>query len=323
MRQPAVRRLPSGSVTIIRRVACLGFVASIVHGGAAIAQGYPDSDNSSEAVQVSDPRSISTTHRLEWHWKQVHWGELVATANLTVGAIVVSQVADPPARWTRVNAFDNWFRDRLKAEGATQRRIDRASDALALTLIGFPVLVDSVGVALIGDKNREVAGQLLAIQAQAFAMTGFLTTATKAATGRERPYAQEQGCAEFNLDCGRDANKSYFSGHTSFAFTGAGLTCVAHKHLRLFGRVGDPLACATALTLASATAIFRVSANAHWATGVLTGAGVGLFSGWLMPWLLHFRHDTSEPHDGPMRAHRFLSPYGSRHELGLSLAGAF
>ncbi|MDH3729488.1 MAG: hypothetical protein OER77_18320, partial [Myxococcales bacterium] len=154
---------------------------------------------------------MSTTHRLEWHWKRVHWGELVATANLTVGAIVVSQVTDPPARWTRVNAFDRWFHDRLKAEGATQRRIGRASDALALTLIAFPVLVDSVGVALIGDKNRQVAGQLLAIQAQAFAMTGFLTAATKAATGRERPSSQELGCNDPGVDCGRGANKSYFS----------------------------------------------------------------------------------------------------------------
>lgn len=154
-------------------------------------------------------------------------------------------------------------------------------------------------------------------------MTGFLTSATKAAAGRERPSTREQGCNELDLDCGRDANKSYFSGHTSFAFTGAGLTCVAHKHLGLYGRVGYPLACATALALATATAVFRVMANTHWVTDVLTGAGVGLFSGWLMPWLLHFRHDTTKPHDGPMRALRFVSPYGSRHQLGLSLAGAF
>ncbi len=309
-------------MTIIRRVVCLGCVASILQGGVATAQ-YPESRNSSKAIEAPDSRPVSTTHRLEWHWKRVHWGELVGTANLTVGAIVIGEVTSPAARWTRVNGFDSWFRDRLKVEGATQRRIDRASDALALTLIGFPVLVDSFGVALIGDKNRDVAGQLLAIQAQAFAMTGFLTAATKAATGRQRPSAGEMGCDELGVDCGRGANKSFFSGHTSFAFTGAGLTCVAHTHLGLFGRVGDPLTCASALALATATGLFRVMANTHWATDVLTGAGVGLFSGWLMPWLLHFRHDTTERQNRLLNALKFVSPYGRRHEFGLSLAGSF
>lgn len=310
-------------MAIIRRALCLWCATLALQGGAAFAQAYSDAGSSLEVLQAPDFSNVDTTHRLEWHWKRVHWGEIVGTAALTAGAIAIGQVEARDARWTGDNAFDNGFRNRLKVDGAAQEAISRASDVLALTLISFPVLVDSVGVALIGDKNKEVAGQLFAIQAQAFAMTGFLTNATKAAASRERPYAQGQDCNELDPDCGSGANVSYFSGHTAFAFTGAGLTCVTHKHLELFGRVGDPLACASTLTLASATAVFRVMADAHWATDVLTGAGVGLFSGWLMPWLLHFRHDTTERHDSPMRALKFVSPYGGRHELGLSLAGTF
>jgi membrane-associated phospholipid phosphatase len=152
---------------------------------------------------------------------------------------------------------------------------------------------------------------------------GFLTTVTKAVSGRERPYAREQNCDELGVDCGSGANASYFSGHTSFAFAGAGLTCVAHRHLGLFGRVGDPLACASTLTLASVTAVFRIMANAHWMTDVLTGAGIGLFTGWLVPWLMHFRHDTSERDDGVMRVVQYLSPYGRSNEFGLRAAGTF
>lgn len=299
----------------------MAFTASVSLGGTAFAQTSPDLGGSSEVLQIPNPQPIDTAHRLEWHWKRVHWGEIAGTAALATGAIVVSVVAEPPARWTRTNAFDDWFRDRLSVSPTTQYRIARASDALALTLIAFPVLVDSVGVALIGDKNKQVAGQLVAIQAQAFAMAGFLTSVTKAASGRQRPYAEERGCDE--LDCRGDVNASYFSGHTSFAFTGAGLTCVEHMHLRLFGRVGDPLACATTLALASATGVFRIMADSHWATDVITGAGIGLFSGWFMPWLLHFRHDTSERDDGPVRALRYVSPYGSTHAFGLSAGGVF
>jgi membrane-associated phospholipid phosphatase len=308
-------------VRITHRVGILFVAVAIFPATAAVA--YADSaDHQPGVLELAAPRDVDTAHRLEWHWKEVHWAELATTAGLAAAGIGVSQAVEPPARWTRVNALDDWFRDRLEAEGATQQRLDRASDVLQWTLIALPVAVDSVGVALIGDKNWEVGRQLLAIQAQAFAMNGFLTSTTKAAAGRVRPYAQEAGCATPSADCDGSANRSFFSGHTSYAFTGAGLTCVAHKHLPLFGRIGDPLACATALTLASATGVFRISADEHWATDALTGAGVGLFSGWLMPWLLHFRHDRSE-RDGPARALRFLAPYGSRHEVGLSLAGAF
>ena len=312
-----------GSMRTFGRVLGVAFIASVPLGGTAFAQTSPDVGSSSEILQVPNPRATDSPHRLEWHWKRVHWGEIAGTAALAASAIVVRVVAEPSARWTNTNAFDDWFRGRLRVSSTTQHRVDRASDALALTLIAFPVLVDSVGMALIGDKNKQVAGQLIAIQAQAFAMTGFLTSVTKAATGRQRPDAEDQGCDEFDLDCGRDANTSYFSGHTSFAFTGAGLTCVAHRHLDLFGRVGDPLACATTLTLASMTGIFRIMANRHWTTDVITGAGIGLFSGWFMPWLLHFRHDTSERDDRPMRVLRYVSPYGSTHGFGLSAAGAF
>ncbi len=306
-----MERVAATAGSTIRRALCLAFTASVLMGGTAFAQTSPD------------PLPMAPAHRLEWHWKRVHWGEIAGTAALATGAIVVSVVAEPSARWTRTNGFDDWFRDRLRVSSTTQNRLGRASDALALTLIAFPVLVDSVGVALIGDKNKQVAGQLIAIQAQAFAMTGFLTSVTKVAAGRQRPDAEEQGCDELGQDCGSGVNGSFFSGHTSFAFTGAGLTCVEHRHLRLFGRVGDPLACATTLTMASLTGVFRIMANKHWTTDVITGAGIGLLSGWFMPWLLHFRHDTSERDDGPMRALRYVAPYGSAHGFGLSAAGAF
>lgn len=307
-------------MTLRHRVALLSFAVSMAHGAVAYADSDPD--RLPAALELGDRGRVDTAHRLEWKWKKVHWAELVTAAGLAATGFGVSQAVELGARWTRVNAFDDWFRNWLRAEGTTRQRIDRTSDVFQWMSIAFPVVGDSFGVALIGDKNREVLGQLLAIQAQAFAMNGFLTSTTKAAAGRVRPYAQGVECTGEGADCGASVNGSYFSGHTSYAFTGAGLTCVAHKHLPLFGRVGDPMTCAMALTLASATGVFRISADEHWATDVLTGAGVGLFSGWLMPWLLHFRRDISEQ-AGPARALRFLAPYGTRHEAGLSLAGAF
>ena len=311
-----VRKLVGGALGIAA-------AASILLADTAFAQDPPEQGEPSIALELPGPPPMKPTHRLEWHWKRVHWGEVAGTVALTASAIAVSVAVEPPPRWTSTNAFDDWFRDRLRVSSTAQGRTDTASDALALTVFAFPVVVDSVGVTLIGDRNKQVAGQLVAIQAQAYAITGFLTAVTKVAAGRARPFAQEEGCNELGLDCGRGVNKSFFSGHASFAFTGAGLTCVEHQFLPLFGRVGDPLACATALTLATLTGVFRITANRHWATDVLTGAGVGLFSGWLMPWLLHFRHDTSKRDISRVRLFRYVLPYGSADGLGLRAAGAF
>lgn len=299
-------------------------VTLVVQQGVAKAQTVPEMSESLELRREPLPPRWDTTQRLEWKWKRVHWGEIVGSVAMTAGALAINQTVQSQPRWDETNAFDNFFENRLTLDGRAAQRIDRASDVFALYSIAFPVLVDSMGMALIADKNKEVAGQLFAIQAQAFAMTGFLTSATKAAAGRERPYVDASGCEDTPEGCSASASQSFFSGHTAFAFTGAGLTCVQHRHLRLFGRVGDPLACGTALTVASATGLFRVMAGAHWMSDVLTGAGVGLFSGWVMPWLLHFRHDRSKKDDrAAARSMRFIAPYGTRNEVGLSATGAF
>ncbi|MGB8221122.1 MAG: phosphatase PAP2 family protein [Polyangiales bacterium] len=260
--------------------------------------------------------------QLQWHFKRVHWAEGLTAGVLGVAAIAVelSPIHVDP-RWTRNNAFDDWFQRRLIAPGEKQQRYAKASDALAATSVAFPVLVDLIGMTLIGDRNKDVGLQMFAIQAQAFAITGFVTSLVKL-SGRERPCAQSDSAGSGDGDC-NDPNQSYFSAHTALAFAGAGLTCAEHQHFDFFGRVGDPIACAGALALATTTGVFRVVANRHWMSDVVTGAGVGLVAGWLMPWLMHYRHDLRKREQSRMRHLYYLAPYGDGGSLGLSAAGAF
>ena len=83
------------------------------------------------------------------------------------------------------------------------------------------------------------------------------------------------------------------------------------------------MACAGALALATTTGAFRVVANRHWMSDVITGAGVGLVAGWLMPWLMHYRHDLSKRESSNMRHLYYVAPYGDAGSVGLSAAGAF
>ena len=312
-----------GAVAQLPRFWWLPIAFLVLQSTAASAQSLPADERDSTSVLLSGPAGSETVHRLAWHWKRVHAAEVGATAVLVLGAIGFYQMTAPTARWQKVNGFDSWFRDQLRLGERAQQGVDLASRILATSLFVYPMLVDSLGVVLIGDENKDVFSQLFAIQAQAFAMTGFVTYAAKTGVRRERPYGQGVICPGPSPECREGLNESFFSDSVSFAFAGAGLTCVAHRHLALYGRVGDPLACATTLTLASATALFRVMADEHWTTDVLTGAGIGLLAGWLVPWLLHFRHDETKRMDGIVGALRYAAPYGTRGEFGLRVTGRF
>ena len=106
-----------------------------------------------------------------------------------------------------------------------------------------------------------------------------------------RPYAL--GCAEdpeYRKRCDRpDRNRSFFSGHTVLAFTGAGLACAHHMKLRPYGGAGDGIACGTAMALATATGTLRIGSDRHYVSDVVVGAVWGMAAGYLLPVALHYR----------------------------------
>lgn len=84
-----------------------------------------------------------------------------------------------------------------------------------------------------------------------------LTDIVKMRVNRERPNGED--------------NRSFFSGHTSTAFTSAGLLCAMKKH------------CTEALIVASMTGYLRIAAKKHYLTDVIVGAGIGYAAGRYIP----------------------------------------
>jgi membrane-associated phospholipid phosphatase len=143
-------------------------------------------------------------------------------------------------------------------------------------------------------------------------------------SGRARPLAA--ACAadpNYDTLCWIGANASFPSGHTVTVATAAGLTCVHHNYLPIYGaRAADASACVAMSLLTVATGVTRIMADRHYATDVLVGAAIGYGSGYGLPWVLHYRSagGPGSP-EGGRRPGFALVPFANSATLGLTAVG--
>lgn len=131
---------------------------------------------------------------------------------------------------------------------------------LAGTISDYAVITSMVGtigytVAHNDEKRWERTGAVVG----AYALNAGVNQLVKRAVGRERP--------------NKANNASFYSGHTSTAFVGAGALCLQK----------DKALCATALGLAATVGYLRMAADWHWFSDVAVGAGVGYAMGRFVP----------------------------------------
>jgi membrane-associated phospholipid phosphatase len=137
-------------------------------------------------------------------------------------------------------------------------------------------------------------------------MSGVVSLGTESLVGRQRPYAEDcgpdgqvltsSGTPLFNHCGGAGDNKSFVAGHASAVTTMAGLTCVHHQHLPLYGGgLADLAPCLFMVGAAAFTGVSRITADKHWASDVLMGWTVGALSGYVVPSLLHYGFTSHGP----------------------------
>lgn len=256
---------------------------------------------------------------LEWsdQWPRFRPVEYVGTSLLAAGMLLTAAIYPSPTdpNWRGGILFDTPVRSFMSSSSPGGRgAASTASDILVSTLVLYPFVID-VGVVSWGVHGSEdVAVQMMGINSQSFFLTGLVTMLTKNIVGRQRPYAANCGQAGYdNQDCGSsEANLSFLSGHTSMAFTGAGLICAHHGNLPLYGsRTAGAVACGTALAAASCVGALRLVADKHHLTDVLAGAVLGIVSGFLLPTWLHYQSNLLGPFGGK------VGPYASSNSLGI------
>lgn len=265
-------------LTRLFEISCIGLLGSLLWTGHALAQ-TPDALPHDEREQP----------RLHWEpYRRVQPLEYVITLGTPVAFRVINGATHEASapRWRGPILFDTWARDLLRVDSIDDRRLAaRLSDLGWYGVMAWP-FVDAVVVSLALDQNPDVAWQLSLLALQAYALSGFISLTAIRAFARERP--ADQSCNGGPVECSQPP-RSFPSGHTAGVFAGAGLVCASHTHLPLYGGgLADDVACASALGLGAATAVLRVTADRHYATDVMFGAGIGLAVGWLMPALLHY-----------------------------------
>lgn len=232
---------------------------------------------------------------IEWNpsWPRHRTWEWVATAALGAQAASAAFLYPYPDRNFRGGIlFDESARDALRLRSRDDREGLRPyANGLYYGLAVYPFVVDTLAVTWGIHGSGDVAWQMFAMNLGSYALTGALSlTAQK--LGRERPAAR--GCAldpRYSPKCGKetDLTQSFFSGHTGVTFTAAGLICAHHQHLPLYGGgAADTAACVSGIVAAAAQGVSRIATDDHYATDVLVGIGVGWFSGYVLPHLLHY-----------------------------------
>jgi hypothetical protein len=243
---------------------------------------------------------------VEWRWQPMQTWEYVATAGLAGATIASMAIPIGQGRWITRNEVDEHLGAPLQPDDNEDRRAaDDASDILLALGIDH-LLFDSVVVGWGIQGRGDVGYQMAMIDVETLTLSVTVTTLIKSLAARERPYGtrcNDPARAGAPECAAGERYKSFFSGHAATAFTVAGLNCMHHTHIPLYGGgAPDALACVGSLGAATAVGFLRVRAFDHYPTDVLTGAAFGTAVGLGLPWLLHYRKRMPAPGGGDRSA---------------------
>lgn len=198
----------------------------------------------------------------------------IATTGLFSSAFTISlmQVETKTCNWCRTNAFDESISKILIAKNSPL--FDHMGDAL---VYGVLPMMAMGGIGLVSDSFPVFARDFL-IVASTLAFTSLLTEVAKVSFARQRPEAA-LGYAPPN----EQTNRSFWSGHTSFAF--AMLSSTSTLVLMRKPSWGPYFVAISAL-VAGFIGYSRIAAAKHWATDVFMGMAIGTAAGVAMPFFL-------------------------------------
>src|SRR4051812_21070919 len=195
-----------------------------------------------------------------------------------------------------LNPYDGWVRRRLIW------RDTRSADITSTVLVGLIEPATQLGLtALAGRNEQALSGFPLdaLIVTESTVVAGVLNQIVKFGFARERPFVhflpRAPNAVRQLTDSPSDDNLSFYSGHTTLAFTVATAsgTVASMRGYRL-----APVVWASGLTVASTVAYLRIAADKHYFSDVITAVVIGSIVGVGVPLIFHSPEDAASPAPG-------------------------
>jgi membrane-associated phospholipid phosphatase len=205
----------------------------------------------------------------------------VAAATWIVSELQKEKLAPDACRFCAPNRFDAWAREQLLWGEVEPAR--RASDVLAFGVFPAAVAANAfLSARAAGDASQGWVDLL--IVAEAATLAANLNQLVKYTVGRQRPFVHYRNYPEPDRAPDPDDNVSFYSGHTSLAFS---LATAAGTVSSMRGYRSAPWVWGIGLGLAAGVGWLRVAGDKHYLTDVLVGAVAGSALGIAVPRWLH------------------------------------
>ncbi len=209
---------------------------------------------------------------------------VVAVAAWLTTQHLQKQLMPDDCRLCTPNGFDRAARNGLVWDNTLPAH--RASNWFAMGIAPVGALAGIAGMAALDGKPKNffIDGLLIV---EAVSLSIDLNQLVKFTVGRRRPFVNYQNQDVLKRDpAPADFNASFYSGHTNMAFA---IVAATGTVATLRDYRGAPWIWGIGMPVAAATGYFRIAADRHYLTDVLTGALLGSAVGVLVPWLFHGR----------------------------------
>ncbi len=203
---------------------------------------------------------------------------------------------------SNLNGLDRGVRNAVVWPKDSTGTADMFSNITAFGLVPLATLGGTAFAAYKDGESKQIGTDMLVI-AEAVALAQDLNQIVKFNVGRERPFVHVLPADQKELTSAPDDNNlSFYSGHTTFTFalaTAAGTVALMH------GYKDGPAILASGLFLAALTGYFRIAADKHYFTDVITGAVLGSAMGVAIPLIFHQPEAPNAP-SSPGTSHASL-----------------